>query len=116
MKSLAEVRKAIKAGKFEFKEAADRAIYDWADLLDGSLKALEEGKDFTCKPQTIRMMAVKQAAKIGKKVKVEQVEGGLILQAFEMTDEQIAAQKAKDAKAAAAKAAKKDDDDEETDE
>ncbi len=99
--------KALK--KFEFKEAADRQVYDWAKLLDGGIYQLEEGTDYRCKSTTFAMMARNQAAKKRKALKTSQVEGGLVIQeATAMTAEQVEAQEAKEAKRKADKDARRD--------
>ncbi len=68
--------------KFEFKGGSDgRSSYDWDSILSGEIVQLEEGKDFTCKPQTLAMMARKQAKSKGMNVKIAKIEDGLVIQA-----------------------------------
>ena len=77
--------------KFEFKEFGGRSTYDWDKWLDGGIYQLEEGSDYTCKTQTLRMLAAKQARRLGKTVRTAKVENGLVIQAVEASDEQKAA-------------------------
>lgn len=73
---------------FEFKSSGStiKAVYEWDTILDGNIRKLEEGKDFKCKPQTFRMMAGKVARKRKLGVRVNKVDGGLVVQAFTPTD------------------------------
>lgn len=67
--------------QFEFTAKSRGTKYDWAKLLDGGIYQLEEGKDFTCKPATFAMIARKHAKLAGLAVRVQQVDGGLVIQA-----------------------------------
>lgn len=68
---------------FEFPTAVSviKARYDWATLLDGQTRKLEEGTDYECRASTFGMMAKKQAKKRGMRALVCKVEGGLVIQA-----------------------------------
>jgi hypothetical protein len=73
--------KVLKSFEFKTRSIGEKE-YDWDTLLDGEIRQLEAGVDYTAKNQTLRMMAAKQAQKRGMRVKVNAVEGGLVLQAF----------------------------------
>jgi hypothetical protein len=79
---------------YEFAEAVGKAVYDWDTLLDGKIRQLEAGTDYQCKDATFGMMARKQGRKRGKAVRVGKVEGGLVIQAVEASEEQLAKWKA----------------------
>ena len=70
---------------FEFKQAAEafKAKYPWDKILDGDIHQLEEGTDYTAKTATFRTLAATQAKKRGMGVRINAVEGGLVIQAFE---------------------------------
>jgi hypothetical protein len=93
---------------FEFTESTvGRAIYDWDKILSGKIIQLEEGKDYTVNSDTVRALAYSQAKRRSLKVKVAAVEGGLVIQATPMTEEEKQAAKEADAKRKANKEAKK---------
>jgi hypothetical protein len=75
---------------FEFTAPVGKAEYEWDKLLDGGIYQLAEGDDYHCKTATFRVMAAKQARKKGNIVRVNKVEGGLVIQAVEATAEQLA--------------------------
>jgi hypothetical protein len=68
---------------FEFTWSVRASEYDWDLLLDRAIRQLEAGTDFECKPQTMRMMLGKHARKQGKAVRINAVDGGLVVQAYE---------------------------------
>jgi hypothetical protein len=78
---------------FEFASTGNRATYDWAKLLDGSIYQLEAGKDFSCKPETFLLLAKKHAKKAGKTLKASKVDGGLVIQAVGKAADAAAANK-----------------------
>jgi hypothetical protein len=91
---------------FQFKTGVGKGgTYDWETLLDGKIRQMTEGEDYACKPQTVRMMAMKQGRKRGKVVHINKVEGGLVIQAEDASADQIEAWKEADAEKKAAKAA-----------
>lgn len=75
---------------FEFKSFGSGKKHDWATLLDGSIYQLTKGEDYDCEDQTMRMMAYKAGRTMGKQVKVAACEGGVVIQAEDATEEQIA--------------------------
>jgi hypothetical protein len=74
---------------YEFPATVGNGTHDWDMLLDGKIRQLEEGKDYSCKASTFRMMAYKQGRKRGMAVRVAAVDGGLVLQAKAATKEQL---------------------------
>lgn len=87
--------------KFEFRGPVGvGATYDWDKILSDEIVQLEEGKDYECKTQTIRMMASKQARKRGKTLRANVVEGGIVLQSAPASKEQLKAWKEQDEAAA----------------
>lgn len=77
---------------FEFRSPVGQSgpTYDWDTLLDGKIRKLEEGEDYHCKPSTFRMMISTQGRKRGVAVRVNKVDGGLVVQAYPATPEQKA--------------------------
>jgi len=69
---------------FEFKQAAEafKAKHDWSKILDCQIHQLDEGVDYQCKSATFRTLASAQAKKRGMGVRINAVEGGLVLQAY----------------------------------
>jgi hypothetical protein len=66
---------------FEFTAPVAKSSYDWDAILSGEIKQLEEGTDYACKTQTMRMLILKAAKKRGVAVRTNKVEGGLVVQA-----------------------------------
>lgn len=58
------------------------ARYDWDKILNGSIVELEQGTDYTCKSNTIGMMARKMAKSKGLSCRVKVMQGKVILQAI----------------------------------
>lgn len=94
-----------KLKKFEFPAFGAESTYDWEKLLDGGIYKLTSGEDFNCKPVTFGSLCRGQAGKRHKTVKISTVDEGnaVVMQATEMTGEQVDAW---DAKIAARKAKK----------
>lgn len=66
---------------FEFKAGAvGGSKHDWDKLFDGGIYQLEEGKDYACKTSTMKMMLRHRAKKRGLLIKVNAVEGGVVVQ------------------------------------
>lgn len=80
--------------KFEFASRTE-STYPWEKILDGGIYELKEGEDFKCKVATFSTLCRTQASKMHKTVKIGNVEGGIVVQATKMTDEQIAEHDAK---------------------
>jgi hypothetical protein len=67
---------------FDFPTSgAAKATYDWDLLLDGKVRQLDEGLDYTCKSATLITLARATAKKRGLTLKAAKVEGGVVLQA-----------------------------------
>lgn len=77
--------------------SGDRESYDWETLLDGKAREMTSGEDYHCKDSTLATLARNSAKRIGKVVKTKKVDGGMVLQAFDASDEQKAAWEQQDA-------------------
>jgi hypothetical protein len=55
--------------------------YDWPKLLDGGTYHLIEGEDFTCKKSNMKLQLKDHAAKMGKAVRIQMVDDGVVVQA-----------------------------------
>lgn len=107
--------------KFEFKNTGPgiQAKYDWDLFLDGTARQFTPGEDFTCDPDNFRVMAMGQAKKRGKIAKTAKIVDedkeitGVVIQAFNMTDEQKEAYETSEAKRKAKKVETNGDVDEE---
>ena len=97
--------KTLESFAFASHKAVE-AKYDWTKLLNGKIWELEAGadKDFDCKPETFRMMAMKRCEKEGKKLQMNVTKTGLVLRAIVLTKEELADR----AKAKAERKAKKE--------
>ncbi len=73
---------------FEFRAPVSRtgASYDWATLLDGKIRQLTEGEDYSCKAATFCTLLRNHAKKAGVSVRTTKVEGGLVIQAVPNTN------------------------------
>lgn len=82
---------------FDFGSQVGRSSYDWDSILNGEINVLVAGEDFDCKPQTVKQRARQVAEKMGLKVRTGTKDGNIVIQAYEMTDEEkkFAAAKAK---------------------
>ena len=69
---------------FEFgAQRVGKSTYDWDTILDGEIRVLEAGKDFTCKPANIKTQARTVAKKRGLRVRTGSTENGdVVIQAF----------------------------------
>ena len=68
---------------FDFGRSSDRGTYDWDTILNGKINVLEAGKDFTCKPATIKMRARAVAKKKGLRVQVtSDKDGNVVIRAY----------------------------------
>lgn len=96
--------------KFEFKVRGE-SDYNWEEFLDGKIREFVPGEDFDCKTLSFQAMARGQAARKLKGININvQESGNVVLQAYELTDEQkeelkekreAAKQRMKDKRAAA---------------
>ena len=100
---------------FDFGRSVDRSTYDWDTILNGNVNVLEAGKDFTSKPQTLKMRARQVAKKLGLKVNTaSDKEGNVIIQAYKPDASELEMDsKRKEARAATIAAKKKDKESEE---
>lgn len=74
--------------KYEFASRSESS-YDWTKLLDGKIYECVEGEDFECKPLTFMALARSRAARELKGIRISQnEEGNIVLQAYELTEEQ----------------------------
>src|SRR5262245_56358732 len=76
--------------EFEFTAPAGHSEYDWETLMDGSIRKLNEGTDFTCKLATFATLARKAALKRKLTLRTSKVDGGIVIQAIPMTAEEKA--------------------------
>jgi hypothetical protein len=80
-----------KLTSYTFNESnAKKSEYDWDTLLDGGIYKLVSGEDFKCKPGSFRTIATNAAKKLGKGVRINKVEGGLVIQAYPLPAEEVA--------------------------
>ena len=94
----------------EFKTAAT-AQYDWPTLLDGQPYELKKGEHFDCTVSTFTTLARARAGKAHKKIQISanSETGVVILQARDMTQDEITAHDIKVAERKANKAAEQED-------
>jgi hypothetical protein len=74
---------------FEWKSFGGGAKHPWDVWMDGSIHQLDASDYGECKPQTLQMMARKQARKRGLALRVSMntEEGIIVMQTFEPPDE-----------------------------
>jgi hypothetical protein len=74
---------------FDFDRPIGKSQYDWDTILDGQIRVLEAGEDFTCKPATIKTQARSVAKSRGMAVRTGSTkEGDVVIQAFSPDAEQ----------------------------
>jgi hypothetical protein len=67
---------------FDWKTATPfKSKHNWDAILDGGIHQLEHGVDFQCKAATFATLVRSAAKKRGLGVRVNAVEGGLVVQA-----------------------------------
>lgn len=77
---------------FEFPEnGGGKTQYDWDVILDGKIRELERGKDYTCKETTFATLARKAAKQRGMVVKSAKSDAGIVIQAVKASAEQLKA-------------------------
>lgn len=76
----------LKSFKFSEGRSFGEGHYNWDELLDGKARQLTHGEDYNCKATTFRTLARAQAQKRGVTVRIQAVEGGLVIQAFADTE------------------------------
>jgi hypothetical protein len=76
--------------KFQFPVIKRPQCYiDWDKVLDGGAYQLEAGTDYTCREETVRRQAQRQARDRGKTVRFGKDKGGnLVIQAEAASEEQ----------------------------
>lgn len=57
----------------EMPETDGRTRYDWGSMQDGKVRLLVKGKDFTCRPKSVRMAALAYAKRRGLRVKIRMI-------------------------------------------
>lgn len=67
--------------KHDFPEQNTRRTYDWNKILDGKIRELKTGDDFTGEPKAFAARARVVARERGQTVKVDAREKTLVLQA-----------------------------------
>lgn len=81
--------------KFEFKDRTE-SDYNWDEFLDGKIREFTPGEDFECKTLSFQAMARGQAARRLKGIKISVLDSGnVVMQSYELTDEQKEALKVK---------------------
>lgn len=78
---------------FDFGRQVSRSTYDWDAILDGDIHLLEEGKDYTCKSQTMAQRLRQVAKKMELGVRVSKTKQGLVCQAYQRDDDEFEAAK-----------------------
>jgi len=75
---------------------SDRSKHDWDVLLDGQIRQLQAGVDFTSKPATMLTLCRNAAQKRGLRLRTSKVEDGIVIQAIKPEEvEQEAPKKGK---------------------
>jgi hypothetical protein len=90
---------------YEFSGGVGKESYPWATILDGQPRMIEQGVDFSCKLETYCTLARNAGRRVGKVVKINKVDGGIMLQAVEASPEQLAKWEEADEEKAAEKEA-----------
>lgn len=70
--------------EFDFGTQTRRSQYDWDEILNGEINVLEAGKDFECKPITIKSRARVVAKERGLACRVRETKNGdVVVQSYE---------------------------------
>ena len=82
---------------FDFGRQSSRGTYDWDTILDGEIHVLETGKDFSCKPVTIKTRARAVAKKMNLSVRTgTDKNGNVVIQSYEPSADDKEFEAAKD--------------------
>ena len=78
--------KTLESFDFGSRSSSRSSSYDWDAMLDGKVHVLEAGKDFTCKPATmktrLRAVAKKKGLEGVRVAWYDKVKGDLVVQAL----------------------------------
>ncbi len=92
--------KVLKKYEFKARQSNTSSKYDWATFLNGQVYQLTAGEDYPTdtdaevaktKENTFTMMLRNKASDGDKKVRIDRIEGGLVIQAVTLTPEEIVA-------------------------
>lgn len=82
----------LKKYDFPSRTGGFRSVYNWEELLDGQIRKMVKGDDFTCDANSLVMTMRNKCLAAGKRAQIavegEEGEETIIFRAVEMTDEE----------------------------
>lgn len=68
-----------------------RSVYDWDSMVDGKPRRMVRGKDFHCKPRSLRSAALAYARRRGLNCQVRMLEDGVYVMLEDERSEELTA-------------------------